>query len=94
MRDLIKSGNPYIYRFWTGIFRLVSTCYKSNPVSILHISDEKRSGMVKLYNIIKTKKRFPSAKRCFEILHLKYPSIATLTKIFIKDILYKIRKRK
>ena len=45
----IKNAAPYIYRFWTGNFRLVSTCYKYNRVAILHLPAEKSSGLLKIY---------------------------------------------
>lgn len=37
----VKNAGAYIYRFWTGSFRLISTCYKYNPVTILHVPAEK-----------------------------------------------------
>lgn len=43
---LIRNASPYVYRFWTGAdFRLVSTCYKYNPVSVLHMPNEKKQAL-------------------------------------------------
>lgn len=51
MKVNIKNAGAYIYRFWTGRnFRLISTCYKYNRIPILHVPNEKESGMISLYN--------------------------------------------
>lgn len=49
----IKNAAAYIHRFWTGpSFRLVSTCYKNNEVSVLHLPAEKEHGILKIFIIL------------------------------------------
>ena len=51
MRESIKNAGAYIYRFWTGTgFRLISTCYEYNRITILHLPAEKERGMLKMYD--------------------------------------------
>lgn len=51
MRESIKNAGAYIYRFWTGAgFRLISTCYEYNRITILHLPAEKEQGMLKIYD--------------------------------------------
>lgn len=51
MRESIKNAGAYIYRFWTGAgFRLISTCYEYNRITILHLPAEKERGMLKMYD--------------------------------------------
>ena len=51
MKASIKNSGAYIHRFWTGYdFRLVSTCYEYNRITILHLPTEKEHGMIKMYD--------------------------------------------
>lgn len=51
MKASIKNSGAYIHRFWTGYdFRLVSTCYEYNRITILHLPAEKEHGMIKMYD--------------------------------------------
>ena len=49
MREIIKNANAYVFRYWTDKFYLVSTNYYYNPVSLLHLPDEKKRGFKKMY---------------------------------------------
>ena len=50
LKAIIKNAFPYVCRFWTGAsFRLVSTCYEYNRVTVLHMPAEKDHGMLKMY---------------------------------------------
>ena len=70
MKMHVKPANAYIFRFWTGSFRLVSTCYINDPVSIIHVPREKTYGMLKLYDIVKKTDKLPYNKKVHKILHL------------------------
>jgi len=70
MKDVIKNAGAYIFRFWTGSFYLVSTCYTCNEVAILHLPSEKERGLVKLFDIFYKKHSFPRKERVHKILHL------------------------
>jgi|GEM_PF-741103 len=45
----ILSAEPYIYRYWTGSFYLVSTNWLYNGRAIWHFPNEKESGMIRMY---------------------------------------------
>lgn len=47
--ETLGYANPYINRFWTGSFYLVSTNWKNDPVLIWHLPAEKKYGMLRLY---------------------------------------------
>lgn len=87
MKKFIKSAGGYVYRFWTGRFRLVSTCYLFDPVSILHVPREKNYGMMKLYNYIEKHKCLPANKKVYNVLHLRKVSF----KIKIAGYINKIK---
>ena len=83
---LIKNAGAYIYRFWTGTFYLVSTCYKYNPVCILHCPVEKEKGFIKVYNKLANGKKIKKNK-VYSLLHLNRPSIKIRIKGIIKKVL-------
>ena len=58
-RQNIKAANAYINRYWTGKTNIVSTNYKYDPVSILHLPSEKDCQLPFLYRFYKSKGRFP-----------------------------------
>lgn len=70
MRHTVKNAGAYIYRFWTGDFYLVSTCYKYNEIAILHLPGEKQDGMLKLFNYFIKHNAFPSKEKVHRICHL------------------------
>ena len=76
--DKLCNAGAYIYRFWTGSFRLISTCYKYNPVTILHVPAEKEYGMLKLYNKYISKGKIPTKKNVYRLLHLNRRSLRTV----------------
>ena len=76
MKPSVKNAGAYVYRFWSGTgFRLISTCYKANAVSVLHVPAEKTCGIIKIYDRYIKKGRIPSAKATYRMLHLKYAPI-------------------
>ena len=79
LRNKIRNAGSYIFRFWTGSFRLISTAYKFNPIIIIHTPDEKDKGIIKIYNHLVKNKQFPSSEKVYRILHLKRKSIKTIT---------------
>ncbi len=70
LKNLIRNAGSYIFRFWTGSFRLVSNCYKSNPVAILHMPSEKTRGLIKIYDKYIKKNKLPPNKRVWKICKL------------------------
>lgn len=49
MANKVKNAGAYVHRFWTGSLRVISTNYKYDPVTVLHVPAEKQDGMVRLY---------------------------------------------
>lgn len=88
--DNVKNAGGYIFRFWTNSFRLVSTCYKNNAVSVLHCPNEKRYGMLTLYRYISKKWTLPSNSYVHRCLHLKRPSVLTYIKMLVLFIKQKV----
>ena len=88
MKERIKNGGAYVFRFWTSAFRLVSTCYAFNPVTILHLPSEKENGMLILYDKFIRKNKIPTKKTVWRICHLKNMQF----KIKIKSVLKKIKR--
>ncbi|MBR7132919.1 MAG: hypothetical protein IKD04_05250 [Clostridia bacterium] len=89
LMDRIKNAGAYVYRYWTGEFRLVSTNYKYNPVVVLHVPSEKNTGMLKLFDCYIRKNKKPDRDRVWHILNLKNRSFICGTKILIKKIIRK-----
>lgn len=68
---LIKNASPYICRFWTGAnFRLVSTCYNTNAVTVLHLPAEKERGIVTVYERYVRKGKFPDKTKIWKLCRL------------------------
>ena len=71
-KKLIKNASPYICRFWTGAsFRLTSTCYEYNAVSVLHMPAEKEKGIIKIYDKYISKNQIPDNSKIWNICRLK-----------------------
>lgn len=66
--DNIISAAPYIYRYWTEGFYLVSTNTVSNPVCIWHLPSEKDTGMLRLYRYYQKHGVFPKAEKCAKMV--------------------------
>lgn len=64
----IVNAAPYIYRFWTEEFYLVSTVTVSNPVAIWHIPSEKKTGFVRMFYYYEKHGAFPDAERAAQML--------------------------
>lgn len=89
--EKIKNAGAYVFRFWTGRFRLVSTCYRSNPVVVLHVPAEKEHGMLRLFGRYVRKGRCPSSRRVHQMLHLTRPRLPILVYNAALDALGAIR---
>ncbi len=87
LKSKVKNARAYIYRFWTGDFYLVSTCYQYNPVTILHLPAEKEKGMLKIFDKYISQSKIPSKKVVWRVCHLQRQSLILKCKLFIKKIL-------
>lgn len=82
-KETIKNAGAYVFRFWTGDFRLVSTQYKYNSIAVIHVPDEKGSGILKIFSYITKHNKLPKLEHVYSILHLKHRKL----KFFIKQLL-------
>ena len=70
-------ATPYMFRFWTEDFYLVSTVTESNPVSIWHLPAEKDKGFLRMYRYFEKHGSYPDVKtaaKYFGIVKCKRPS--------------------
>lgn len=67
----IIAAVPYIYRYWTNEFYLVSTNTVYNPVCIWHLPDEKEHAMRYFYRFYRKHNCFPEKKKCLKIAGLR-----------------------
>lgn len=87
LRDKIRNAQPYIFRFWTGLYRQTTERYKTEPVAMLHVPGEKAGGMIRLFRYYAKYGRFPSRAKVHRILHLNRPSL----KARIQRLIYYIQ---
>lgn len=91
MKSKIKNAGAYVFRFWTGTdFRLVSTCYKFNRMTVLHVPDAKNNGMVTLYNKYIAAGKIPSDEACWAILELSQVPLKRRLKHLAKMVLKRV----
>lgn len=60
----VINASPYIFRYWTEDFYLISTNTVANPVCIWHLPSEKDTGMLRLYHYYQKHNCFPEAEKC------------------------------
>ena len=90
MKVTVKNAGAYVYRFWSGIgFRLMSTCYKYNAVSVLHVPAEKTHGMIRIYDNYIGKSKIPSRNQVYKAFHFNHMSWSSYAKGVIKKCLRK-----
>lgn len=94
LKLIIKNGGGYIFRFWTGSFYLVSTCYKFNQVSILHVPREKKHGMLNIFNYLNKNGKLPSNNKIYKMLSLNKPTILIRLKIYLNKYKNKYLEQK
>lgn len=64
----IITASPYIFRFWTSDFYLISSVTHSNPVCIWHLPQEKGTGILKLYDYYCKHNSFPNNDKACAML--------------------------
>lgn len=68
--ESVYPASPYIFRYWTNQFYLVSTNYYYDPVKIWHLPAEKNYGMIALYEYFEKNHEFPSIKKMASMIGL------------------------
>ena len=92
-RNIVKNAGGYVFRFWTVDFWLVSTCYRWNAVTVLHMPSEKERGLMKSYEKYIVKGKLPANKEVWKICRLsgsRYTgrSLKGKVKLFLKELLF------
>ncbi|WP_303195083.1 hypothetical protein [Thomasclavelia spiroformis] len=70
--DRVKDASPYVDVYWTSDFYYVSTNYKFDAVSLLHLPDEKQRGLLYIYDYFMKNGTFPSENLMFK--YLSFPN--------------------
>lgn len=88
----VKNASPYVFRFWTGEhFKLISTVYKYNPVSVFHLPDEKTYGLEIIYRYYIRKNNLPSRDKISKWCGIKYKSPRRL-KLLIQKVINRLHR--
>ncbi len=91
MSDAVKNAGAYIYRYWTGgCFRLVSTNYEFNAVSIIHAPGHKTNGLLKIFDKYIIHGRIPSNRKVWSLLNLNHRSLRSRLSYLRDRLLNKI----
>ena len=86
-RDKIRNAGAYIFRFWTRDFRLVSTAYQFDPVTVLHVPNEKKSGMIKIYDYYNKHGELPPNKKVYRLLNISRKCKKNVIRGWLKAVL-------
>lgn len=70
--DKVKDASSYVDVYWTSDFYYVSTNYKFDAVSLLHLPDEKQRGLIYIYDYFLRKGTLPSESLMFK--YLSFPN--------------------
>lgn len=89
LKEIVKNAGPYVYRYWTGTYRLISTNYKVSPVVVLHCPAEKKYGIITIFDRYIKRGKLPTNRTVHRLLHLNCPSLLTIVKYIVKKILNK-----
>ena len=68
--EKVARANAYVDIYWTGKFYLTSTNYFYDAVSVLHLPNEKKRGMIALYRYLIKHDELPNAKKIYRIMSL------------------------
>ncbi|OUP75322.1 hypothetical protein B5F08_11445 [Anaeromassilibacillus sp. An172] len=85
--EKVGDASPYIDVYWTGSFYYVSTNYKFDAVSLIHLPDEKQFGLLYLYDYYMKKGTFPNENIIFKLLSFpKYKKSFSFNRLLQKII--------
>ena len=86
LKEKIKHAGAYTFRFHTGEFRISPARYKFNPVSVLHVPNEKEIGFLKIFKYYEKHGKCPDNKVVWRWLHLVHPSFKTVCRLIKRKI--------
>ena len=92
LREKVKSAGAYVFRFHTGTFRIAPARYKFNPVSVLHVPNEKKYGFLAIYDYYLRHKQLPANEKVWKALHLTKKSAKTKREELLSPIKKWIKK--
>lgn len=86
LREYVKNAGAYIFRYWTGSFRLICNNYKTNDIAILHLPAEKEQGILRLYSRYISRGIVPSNKKVWKIVHLNHRSLRVVVGVTLRKM--------
>ena len=88
MRDVVKNANAYIENYYTiCVFHYVSTHHIYNPVSVLHLPNEKQYGLFKVYDYLDRYGKLPENKKLYRMLNLHHLPFDRIAKYHLIKLL-------
>lgn len=91
----IKNAGAYVYRYWTGnAFRLISSNYRYNAVTVLHMPNEKEKGLVSICDKYYLKGKKPTKEFVWKKCRLQSQPMVDRAKTIVKAFLFRIGKTK
>ncbi len=92
MKVRVKNAGAYVFRFWTGVeTHIVTTCYRFNPVSVLHLPVEKNRGLSALYERYFKNGVVPKNQVVYRKCHISHSALSDRLK---RRYLYEKRARR
>ena len=71
LKERVKNAGAYVFRFWTGEYRIVTTAYKYNSnMCVLHCPQEKNRGLLKIFDRYIAVGKLPDINKVYRMLHL------------------------
>lgn len=86
LREYVKNAGAYIFRYWTGSFRLICNNYKTDDIAVLHLPAEKEQGILKLYDRYISRGIVPSKKKVWQIVHLNHRSLRVVVGVTLRKM--------
>ncbi len=87
--ERVNDAAPYATVYWTSDFYYVSTNYKYDPVSIIHLPAEKTRGFITLFNYYLKNNKLPDNNFIFK--KMRFPKTPKI--FFVKNFLAKFKMR-
>lgn len=73
MKNKVKNAGAYVFRYWTGDYRLVTSAHKyGSDMVVLHCPQEKRWGFTRIYAQYISKGKIPGNQTVYRLLHLDH----------------------
>lgn len=89
----IKNAAPYVFRFWTGRYRVIKSTSIRTTMPVLHCPGEKMHGMLTLYSRYIVRHKHPSQRSVWRILHISRPRFIIIIYLAYRSIIDQIMQK-